>query len=317
MARIIISILLIFFSFQSYSQIAMFHAHNQMPNDNIFDQTTNAITGYSVRKISSTYTGALMRIYRASDQTQLDIGYTVNGDLDTAAIKSFVSTKDAFVVRWYDQSGNARHTEVVGGTVDTFRFPRIAIAGVIQRVNTKPSLYFRGVNGGVGNLLIAKFTSIATTAQSTFCVFNHNASASFTRIISQRESLKQDFEAGIIPILRSGTTTTWGTFNATAVVSTITLAANTTYVWSTLHTGSTIKNSINVNSEVTSSHSLNTNVIRYTIGAGAGYTTTDANDVTNSAPYVGFISESIWYSIDQSAKKSFILGNINTYYTIY
>lgn len=66
-----------------------------------------AAAAYSLRLLDTDYTGDAIRVRRASDNTEQDIGFDGNGDLDTAALASFCSGTDGFVKTWYDQSGNA------------------------------------------------------------------------------------------------------------------------------------------------------------------------------------------------------------------
>src|SRR5690606_29901701 len=56
---------------------------------------------WGLRQLVSTYTGAIVRIRDTSDNSEQDVGFDENGDLD-----SFTVTGDAVVVRLYDQSGN-------------------------------------------------------------------------------------------------------------------------------------------------------------------------------------------------------------------
>jgi hypothetical protein len=311
MARIIISILLIFIGFQSHSQIAMFHAHNQMPNSLLLDVAgANSITAYSLRKLRSAYTGPLVQVTHAIDGVLLDIYPDATGHLDTNALKTFAGSGDSHISRWYDQSGNGRHTNVT--VKDTLVTPKVMIAGVIVRINGKPSAYFFGTSGSFSCQLFANFTAIPTTAQSTFIIFNQNPTNAFARVVSQSVSGFRDFESGIIPLLRSGSTNTWGSFDQSAVVATKTVNANTTYVWSMIHTGSQFKNSLNNDTEATSSHTLNTSPIQYSLGGGSSSSGVGAGGIM-----VGYISEAIWYSADKSSDKSAILSNINSYYTIY
>lgn len=63
-------------------------------------------------RLYSAYLGNAIRVRRASDNVEADIGFTVAGLLDTAAIAAHCGASDGFVVTWYDQSGNARnHTQ--------------------------------------------------------------------------------------------------------------------------------------------------------------------------------------------------------------
>ena len=53
--------------------------------DGLLDSYGGAAAAYSVRRLSSAYTGPLIEVQRASDSTTQDIGYDANGDLDTTA----------------------------------------------------------------------------------------------------------------------------------------------------------------------------------------------------------------------------------------
>jgi hypothetical protein len=67
-----------------------------------------AAAAYSLRLIGDgMYTGDAIRVRRASDNTEQDIGFDVNGDLDTSALTTFCAGTNGFVRTWYDQSGNA------------------------------------------------------------------------------------------------------------------------------------------------------------------------------------------------------------------
>ena len=68
---------------------------------------TNVLGAYSLRKLSSSYTGAAIRVRRDTDNAEQDIGFDSNGDLDTSALNAFVPD-NGYVVKWYDQSGNGR-----------------------------------------------------------------------------------------------------------------------------------------------------------------------------------------------------------------
>lgn len=61
-------------------------------------------------RLLASYTGPLFRVRRASDNAEQDIGYVAATNLrDTAALASFCSGTNGFVVTIYDQSGNGRH----------------------------------------------------------------------------------------------------------------------------------------------------------------------------------------------------------------
>ena len=71
----------------------------------LLDTYTGAAAAYSVRRLSSTYTGSAMKVRRSSDDALQDIGFDGSGNLDTSALLSFVGGGDGHVTRWYSQSG--------------------------------------------------------------------------------------------------------------------------------------------------------------------------------------------------------------------
>lgn len=82
---------------------------------------------YSLKRLISTASVAV-RIRRSSDNAEQDIGFASGLDtIDTAAISSFVGANSAFVVKWYDQTGNG--FDLIQ-TADTTKQPRIVNAGV-------------------------------------------------------------------------------------------------------------------------------------------------------------------------------------------
>ena len=60
---------------------------------------------FSVRLLSSTYSGQCVRLRRVSDDAESDFGF-VDGLLDTASITTWLGGSAGYVRYWYDQSGN-------------------------------------------------------------------------------------------------------------------------------------------------------------------------------------------------------------------
>jgi hypothetical protein len=92
---------------------------------------------YSLRRLFSAYSGPLVRVRETGGNTEQDFGYDANGDLDVAAIASFVGANDGMVVTWYDQIGG-NHASALAGSAA--RQPRIAVAGVVTTKTTKPTI---------------------------------------------------------------------------------------------------------------------------------------------------------------------------------
>ena len=113
--------------------------------DNIgLTASTPAASAYSLRKLSSSYSGNAIQVRRSSDNTTQDIGFS-SGNLDTASLKTFVSSGNGFVTIWYDQSGNGRNLT----QATTSKQPAIINAGVIYRRNGLPTIYHDATDDGL------------------------------------------------------------------------------------------------------------------------------------------------------------------------
>lgn len=109
--------------------------------------------GYSIRRLYTSYVGSPLRVRRSSDSTEQDIGFDVDGNLDQAALLSFVGVSDGYVVKWYDQSGNG--LDCVQSTLSYQ--PRIVSSGSVLILNYKPIITFDGVDDFF--VITGKFTS--------------------------------------------------------------------------------------------------------------------------------------------------------------
>jgi hypothetical protein len=113
----------------------------------LLDIYSDAIVAYSLRKLKTSYTGNAIRVRRSNDNTEQDIGFTANGDLDTSSLKTFISTNSGFITTWYDQSGSGFN--LIQATAANQ--PRIINAGIIERENNLPAIFFDGSNDRLVN----------------------------------------------------------------------------------------------------------------------------------------------------------------------
>lgn len=67
--------------------------------------TYTASVAYSIRQLRTGQTNCI-RVRRDNDDAEQDIGFDGSGNLDTSSLASFVGANSAYVVTWYDQSGN-------------------------------------------------------------------------------------------------------------------------------------------------------------------------------------------------------------------
>ena len=104
----------------------------------LLDTYSGAAVAYSAaRRLSSTYTGALIRVRRSSDNAEQDIGYTAGNVLDESALTTFVGANNGFITKLYDQSGNT--IDIAQSTA--LSQPKIVNSGTVLKANTKP--YFQ------------------------------------------------------------------------------------------------------------------------------------------------------------------------------
>jgi hypothetical protein len=74
----------------------------------LLDTYTGAAVAYSLRKLRTAYTGAAIRVRRSSDNAEQDINF-IGGDLDTSSLLTFCGAGNGFITTWYDQSTNANN----------------------------------------------------------------------------------------------------------------------------------------------------------------------------------------------------------------
>lgn len=110
----------------------------------LFDSILTAgMWGYSVaRRLRAGYTAPLIRVRRSSDNTEQDIGVAAGGVLDETALTTFVGAGDGFITKIYNQIAGG--PDLIQPT--NSKQPRIALAGIIDKVNSKPAARFDGVD---------------------------------------------------------------------------------------------------------------------------------------------------------------------------
>ncbi len=156
---------LFFVSTICFSQVVGTPYIIQTENNNTFvlDNISKSPTvAYSVRKLSKTYHGFCLRVRRGSDNALQDIGFAINGELDTASMVSFVGSSNGFVAIWYDQSGNQNNLTQVTQIYQ----PKIINAGSLITSNGKPFIGFYGTPSSMNfNHLDVSSGTISTNAQ--------------------------------------------------------------------------------------------------------------------------------------------------------
>lgn len=143
----------------SYSNIL---TYSNLLNSNSVTSSSNLLAGtatvpqniyvaLSVRKINANYAGSAIRIANSTGSVTADIGFTASGDLDENAISTFMTTNNtsAYVIIWYDQSGNGRNAYVETIAAAPVIATRSGSTNTIKRYNTitnRPTISLDGDN---------------------------------------------------------------------------------------------------------------------------------------------------------------------------
>jgi hypothetical protein len=114
----------------------------------LLDDYSGATAAYSLRLLDSSYSGNAIKVRRASDNTEQDIGF-VNNELDTSSLETFCIGTDGFVTVWYDQSGNGSNATQTNASSQN----QIVSSGTTITLGGKPSI--QGGNGVLTGLSIS------------------------------------------------------------------------------------------------------------------------------------------------------------------
>ena len=250
----------------------------------------NVAAAYSLRKLSASYSGAAIRVRESVFNTEQDIGFDSNGDLDEAALAFFTSYPgmNGLIVKWYDQSGNGNNAV----QLSTAGQPYIVLNNVIQKHNGKPAVVQDTNLGNPSNQFLELTSTIS--AVHKFITFYQPAAGGGRAYYAESASkalkldgFRIDYEDGVNPKLD-------GVANI-----------RTDYVLSEVKSLSgTVTSIINGSTDVSgTSTTLN-------IEALMGYP-------TSGGGIIAFMQEMIFFNADKSSDASAISTDINTYYSIY
>ena len=275
----------------------------------LLDTYTGAAAGYSTRRLSSSATN-LMRIREDSGDTETDIGYDSNNELDTAAIATHCGTANGFVVKWYDQSGNGNDAYQPTAGFSGLQ-PKI-YDGTSQAViteNGKPAVDFDGSN----HYMITTSTITVNSTRSDFGVFALNRNTGNGGALCSTDSI--DGGPRLAQNLRTTTTTaptlqtalTVG-FPVKVVAGTTSLNTSTQYLMTATQSTSTLTLYLDGTSENSASHTNNTGSSKIGLGVGSGV----------SGKLEGVLQEIVMYNSDQDAagNRTGIEGNVNAHFQI-
>ena len=255
----------------------------------LLDDYPNASAAYSLRALSSAYTGpAIEAMKTVGDETFVqNIGFLYDGSLDTASLLSFAGSDDVFVAKWYDQSGNGNNDAAQASASSQ---PQIVSSGLVIKVNDVAAVDFDGTND---YLETDTFTEIPQPT-SYFGVFKFDESKN--QNIFDGSSVNRQ--------LIGGSDTTYKLFGGIQITGGITNTNQNSFNGILSTTDSLFINNISVISGNAGSNEIDEIVMGSNIFRNGGFLN-------------GKIQELIFYPSDQSANREAIETNINNHYTIY
>jgi len=249
-------------------------------DDRMLETYGGAAAAYSVRQLSK-YATKCMRIRRASDDAEIDIGFDSNGDLDTSAISTHGGASACFVTTWYDQSGNSNNATQSTSTDQ----PRIYNGSSIITENGKPVI----APTNAFQSLSASFTNAST--QWMFCVFTGESNFS--------SGFQGTTASDYVLIGQSGVTTSH--FNN---VSSLSMYKNGS-AWSATTRDDVYTDLLNTQSLIT----MDGNFSSFSTTLSIGYP-------SSVSVFMKRTQEVIIYQSDQSSNRTGIESDIMTYFSI-
>jgi hypothetical protein len=259
----------------------------------LLDTYSGAAAAYSVRLLKSDYTGNAIRVRRSSDNTEQNIGFDGNGNLNESALTSFCGADNGFVTTWYDQSGNGRNAT----QTTAVNQPQIVSSGSIIKVNNKSALTFDGVNDIMvtTNFGLVQPENLFLTYQ--WLTINKGANT-FQGLIDGLSGDSMSFRESAGRIQAAANTQFLNT----------TTGANTNQNISSILYNSTTSNYYLNNTLIVTGNAGILNGGGIQIGRNGNFSNRHGNFN---------LQELIVYGSNQNTNRSGITGNLNTYYGVY
>lgn len=265
--------------------------------DLILDLVPGAAAAYSLRLLTTTYSGSAVRVRRSSDNAEQDINFT-GVALDTTNLLSFVGTGSGFVTTWYDQSGNnINATQSI-----SLNQPLIVSSGSLVTENSKSAINFNNQSTVCLNLT----NTISAGSFTVLWVSRKNALSTNQSIILNGPGdsyMGENVDGNGVPFVYVGA----------RVISTLTNNNSLSGGETSLHLSYVNRrNSTQAVGQINNSNNSYNNSIPSTT-----ITITSIANYGLGYNYVGRIQEMIIYTTDQSPSRTSLSTDINTYYQIY
>lgn len=263
----------------------------------------------SLRRMTNYYTGPLIRVRRSSDNAEQDIGYDSNGDLDTAALLSFVGANNGFVTTWYDQSIYRRNLTQTTAAQQ----PQIVTSGVVEVLTgtTRPAL--------VSTLASSRNMRLAATSSSTagswhISVVGYSVSgANVSALVNYTTTASTTYDGMYLSYDASNTD--YVAVGSTAWVTNTPGSANVRYIYEATSSGGT--GSYTRNGTVLGTQGSSTGALTLSNTSGTGADGIFRRTTTSNQGYNGRLSEYIaFYSAPVSGSRTVLRQNQGSHFTI-
>lgn len=260
-----------------------------------------AAAAYSLRLLDNFYQGYAIKVRRASDNAEQDIGFTVN-NLDISTLETFCSGTDGYVTTWYDQSGNGNDAT----QTTSANQPQIVSAGSTILDNGKPAIQFDGSNDYI-NLDNSIITNPSIDDyKSVINVLSVDNTASdytiYNLVYNSTQNMSLSYDRNNSNSIQSRY------YDGTTVNDTSNLISQPQNLVSQFFRDSTLQNN----------SYLNTSLFNDTLSARSH--ALDGNNIGRGFSIVNYFKgkyqEMIIYNSDQSSNRTGIESNINNYYNI-
>ncbi|MCA6384615.1 MAG: hypothetical protein IM620_14160, partial [Cytophagales bacterium] len=213
---------------------------------------TPSTVAFSMRQLSSFYAGPAFRLRRSSDSELRDVYFDGSGTISLSSQVSFagggpatattlgtwIGANSGTVAIWYDQSGFGRDASQPTSSSQ----PRFINAGVIERQNGVPSLYFTGSSflthnsfpttgfSGFSANVVAKWTTVGTGIGNIQTLLDNNHTGAQGFAIQDRPDLTARPITFGIAATPSGALVQDNTFTGNGSSRILTFTANNTTV---------------------------------------------------------------------------------------
>jgi len=265
----------------------------KLENENPYflDVFTGSSVAFSLRKLSSSYTGSAVKV-TTNGSDNADIGFD-GFELDTASLETFANGGDAYVSTWYDQSGNANNAVQTSFSA----MPKIVSNGSVILENGKPCI----LSDGIDDRWFLT-TGITTTDATLFAVLNNDIGNSSYSAIFNSSSSGFIYHNSYGYNFRSN--------NYYKLIDINDIGNNSHLIFTAI-------NSSSGDGYITDEQNFNYASIQNQTLVNSGYTYTQVLGDVFSKKYKGTSQELIFYTSYKDGEQDSFMSKGNKYYKIY